>query len=665
MKTAHVPLALAAFTALACAAVLVPNAPAAFPPQPVPPPEVEEKPAPQSVYAGTAIGCVLEANDNEVPRNGEEMMRALAKLGEFAQLPVAFSAVDTHSGLTRPRVVITQKPSMTPPLKSVVKPQLGLNELVLPDQVGPAPAQLPLSTTALTRPDLEGRLFLAANMEKINGALKVKTFEFISWNSRKQRFDFGFIECDPKEPQIRVVDGVRCFACHKNKGPILGQGPWSNTMHNDVVRVAAAQSLKLDFQKLRLPESIGQPRRLDVGFDRTIVAQPAMVADGVRILVPQGPAVDAAVRMGADLARDREVYRQMLRSFDGRRTFALLLTLIATPGNLKQNSDFAKAQINREFSSNFAVFAERAHAIRKAGPDVLHDFGPAGSQGTLQSVSGGGGGWGGGSTLSGELQIVWGGSPNQLTELDAKRAQGEQPLPSNRQPSNPKAFVPPDAKLPLTPAAAVNAVSLARLIGLTEADREFLAGKLREAAEQNTRKTTPAALAKEVFAHPQFAELIAAGEVPDREDFKDRFVTALNATLKARGVKELPIARTQYASGPNVAPVPGQEAREPAVVATTACLRCHDVRAAGAKPAFSPIPVLAFDPFDKSGREAWVKVTPAKDRAAVLARLAKRVFDDRDMPPEDSAEYAQVRAKDPELFATTKTWLEAELQKVK
>ena len=85
-------------------------------------------------------------------------------------------------------------------------------------------------------------MFLAANFEKKGGELKVKTFEFISWNGRKQRFDFGFIECDDAEPQIRLVDGVKCFSCHKNKGPILGQGPWSNTPHNDLIRGSALRT---------------------------------------------------------------------------------------------------------------------------------------------------------------------------------------------------------------------------------------------------------------------------------------------------------------------------------------------------------------------------------------------------------------------------------------
>ena len=117
MKTAYGRLAVLAAFALAGVAVLVPAAPAV----PAAPPEAraadpdEEREAPQSVFAGTAIGAVLEANGNEVPKSGEQMMRVLAKFGEVAQLPVTYSAVALHSGLTNPRVVVVPRPSLLQP----------------------------------------------------------------------------------------------------------------------------------------------------------------------------------------------------------------------------------------------------------------------------------------------------------------------------------------------------------------------------------------------------------------------------------------------------------------------------------------------------------------------------------------------------------------------
>ena len=87
MKTAYGRLAVLAAFALAGVAVLVPAAPA-IPVEPAAPAEPraadpdEEREVPQSVFAGTAIGAVLEANGNEVPKNGEQMMKVLEKFGE-------------------------------------------------------------------------------------------------------------------------------------------------------------------------------------------------------------------------------------------------------------------------------------------------------------------------------------------------------------------------------------------------------------------------------------------------------------------------------------------------------------------------------------------------------------------------------------------------------
>ena len=66
--------------------------------------------------------------------------------------------------------------------------------------------------------------------------------------------------------------------------------------------------------------------------------------------------------------------------------------------------------------------------------------------------------------------------------------------------------------------------------------------------------------------------------------------------------------------------------------------RCHDVRPSGKSRLFEQIPALAFDPFDKPGREAWLRMADKKQKEAVLSRFQKRLFDDNDMPPEDAPE---------------------------
>ena len=64
-----------------------------------------------SPHAHTAIGAVLDANGGNVPATGLQLAAALAKLGDFVQLPVAFSAVAPNSGIANPRVVLTVRPS--------------------------------------------------------------------------------------------------------------------------------------------------------------------------------------------------------------------------------------------------------------------------------------------------------------------------------------------------------------------------------------------------------------------------------------------------------------------------------------------------------------------------------------------------------------------------
>jgi hypothetical protein len=666
MKTARTRLAVLAAVALGGLAVFVPTAPAT----PADPPAPPAKPSPlppepddnQSVYAGTAIGVVLAANNNEVPRSGAQMMRVLNKVGGFVTLPVNFSAVALQSGLASPRVVIAARPSMT----GVVQPT------DCPGGRMPAPGGpfvTPVSKAAVTSPNLEGRLFIAANMEVESGEPRVKTFEFISWNSRQKRFDFGFIECDAVEPQIRVVDGVKCFACHKNKGPILGQGPWSNTPHNDVMRQAAARALGVDVQRLCLPDTVGQPNSLLTGLEPGIVRDvPGTEFDGLALLIPQGPAVDAAVRLGADAVRDRELFRLMTANADSRRGLVHLLCAIVAPGPIEMANNAVKLHLNNDFGPSYPNFAFKAQALFKTSSSTLLDFNPAESTGRLVNVVTAGpsiGGWGGGPVLQSNLRVVWGGDPKKVTEHNTARLKDGVPLPSKHQPSNPKAFAPPTGLTFGQPSSVVSAQQLARVIGVTEGDRVYLANLLDAAAKRaNSAKVTPAALAREVFTGPEFIAVVVATQLPDREDFKDRFVTGLNAVLKGKGVEPLDVKRADYASGPNVALVPGKEDQEVPAVATTACVRCHDVPKPGQKAPFSPIPYLAFDPYDKPSREAWARETDAPKRAQVLTRLVKRVNADGDMPPEDSAE-SDFRAKNPAEFDAMRAWLTAELKRAK
>src|SRR5262249_48116221 len=132
MTTACRSLAVLGVVGLATVVVLGPGSPS--------PAEAAERPAgpaDDSSFAFSAIGAVLDANRGKSPTTGTELQQTLRKLGEFAQLPIPFSAVVHDSGLANPRVVITARD--------------------LAGRVG---------STDATRPNLVGRLFLAANMER-------------------------------------------------------------------------------------------------------------------------------------------------------------------------------------------------------------------------------------------------------------------------------------------------------------------------------------------------------------------------------------------------------------------------------------------------------------------------------------------------------------------
>lgn len=130
--------------------------------------------------ATSAISAMLALNDGQPPATGEQLWKSLGKLGSFAQFPVVFSAVRLDSGLGNPRVVI-------------------------------APVATNLSDSAANQPNVVGRLYLAANMEKDpkGGDPRVTSVEFISWNTARRRFDFGVVENmgGYGKPELRIVDG--------------------------------------------------------------------------------------------------------------------------------------------------------------------------------------------------------------------------------------------------------------------------------------------------------------------------------------------------------------------------------------------------------------------------------------------------------------------------
>ncbi|MBA4063836.1 MAG: hypothetical protein C0501_09015 [Isosphaera sp.] len=597
-----------------------------------------------SALAGSAVAAVLDANGGKPPATGEDLVKALGKLGTFAQLPVVFSGVRLDSGVGNPRVVIAQ----------VVD---GLGD------AGPAD------------PNLTGRLFLAANMERDpkGGDPRVRSVEFISWNTLRRRFDFGVIDGmgGDAAPELRVVDGGRCFACHKNKGPILGAAPWTNSTHHTGLRTLTINRLRLD------PAVPG-------GRDRV---------DGMALAAPAAAAVDGAVRTGASLRLARETFRLMNRSDGGRKAFVALLVAVAAPGPLDPNDKPVRAVVDAWGNDpSWTRFVTDWVAVaRGTNTGTLVDFAPipkplyagwgthfATIQPVPQPPPGGFPSPQAAAAFAKKVETVVASNQRveqqhqdrlrQLALFDAARAAGVHGVPSVAQPSNPRAFVPPQPKVSQRPSGMVNPYLLAGTIGLSGGDRKFLWESLAAAAGRvKNPKVTAAVLARAVFEGEEFADVLAGGPLPDRDEFKDRFVAGLDAVLRTRHGLAGGFApdRAEYAGGPRHDPKAAESA-EAAVVPTSACLRCHDIRPAGTARPFEPIPDLAFDPFDKAGRAAWLAgVADRARRKAVLGRLLERMATDADMPPEDAPEHDLFRVKGAAAFAEARAFLEAELEKIK
>lgn len=548
----------------------------------------------------SAIGAVIKSNGGKVPSSGIELQQALQKLGDFAQLPIPFSSVALNSGLSHPRIIVTQTPSFIIP--STQKKSGSDAELI--------------GNITANNSNLMGRLFLAANTE-VNigsGKTQVKSVEFISWNSRFMKFDFGVIEGMGEHSVIKFFDGIRCISCHKNKGPILSNNPWSNSTHDRAVQIASSR---------RFPGSV----------------------DGVDILKARGNEVDAGVRMGADLLQNRRIFHTLIQSPRGREAFELLLSAIVEPGKLESIDDRIKNRLDSMILTKFLVDANVLN--KTVQPGRLIDFAPDDSPGTR------GMGWCGDSAL--------------VVAYDARRAEGHHGLSGDFLPSSPRAFQKPIVHQANRPSDLVSAVMLARTIGLTEGDRKFFTATLTAATRAASRlRVEPATIAKQVFNGPQFTDMLRSGDLPDRDDFKDRYIAGLSEALKVNdiGVDFIP-KRQQYTVVPKRDPASMMSENEIELVPTTSCLRCHDVSAPGRKAQFSPIPHLAFDPFDKSSRKAWIAKADLQKKEEVLSRMLRRMGQDQDMPPEDSLEYKLFRSKDPSSFEEVRQFLETELRKVR
>ena len=174
----------------------------------------------------------------------------------------------------------------------------------------------PRRNIATNNTQLQGRLFLAANTEIRDGKMKVRTVEFISWNTHKRAFDFGVIEgMHTDSPELKMLDGTRCFSCHKGRGPILGISPWSNTLHDSIVHDTS---------------TVAMYNAMKLTADRN--SRSGIHTDGMSFGFPRALDMDIAIRLGGELMRDRAIFKRLAETPDTRKALVLLFDAISHAG---------------------------------------------------------------------------------------------------------------------------------------------------------------------------------------------------------------------------------------------------------------------------------------------------------------------------------------------
>jgi hypothetical protein len=360
--------------------------------------------------------------------------------------------------------------------------------------------------------------------------------------------------------------------------------------------------------------------------------------------------------------RNREAFRIFVRYPGAPKMLVRLLAELVSDDPLTKTDRELQGPIDTAFKET--TFSQRwLEYQRTTVSSILRDFSPVGPPPSKRDKP-------------------WGDNTEQVKKHDKVRATGNFVLPSAVQPSSPRAFLKFVGALQGRPSAIVNVTRLAETIGVTEGDRAFLQRILTDAS--NRSRASETTLATAVFEGPSFADVVREGFMPERDEFKDRFLAGLKEVLdKQYGLKSegpgvdgvliglkdvlgemrLSQNRTGYASTPEF--TPGVEEPEPVLVPTTACLRCHDIRPSGQGRGTDPLPPLAFDPFDKKGREAWLRTAALAEKQRVLGRMLRRLGEEKDMPPEDAPEFEQFRVKEAAAFEAVRLFLEAEFKKVK
>lgn len=183
-------------------------------------PHSPKSPVPKSSVAATADACnafasvapELFGKEGSAPTDVKGWLDRLGGFGKTNAVLVPFSRAPGRTSLGNPRILATV---------STVNPR-----------------SLARVEPATREPDVRDRLFVAFNAHPDG----TRTLEFIAWNRRLRRFDFGIVENYDKPERRRVVadEGKRreCLSCHKAGGPIFTEFPWGGTHVDPLMSLA-------------------------------------------------------------------------------------------------------------------------------------------------------------------------------------------------------------------------------------------------------------------------------------------------------------------------------------------------------------------------------------------------------------------------------------------
>jgi len=159
------------------------------------------------------LAAFRQSTGKEYPETPQEWESAMSRFGSVEGIPMPFSRAPSPTDSQHPRLLY---------------------------RIAGAPTQPGV-------PDLSSRFFLGITYDgAFNKTAEVQSFTLPQRTGEQPKFRFGLIQrgVDGNPHGTFEGDEIRqCFTCHKSRGPIFGENPWSNTPFNPEVQLTFIQRL--------------------------------------------------------------------------------------------------------------------------------------------------------------------------------------------------------------------------------------------------------------------------------------------------------------------------------------------------------------------------------------------------------------------------------------